>query len=57
MALLEGPSGPEGSYPERHLVREREEAIRRNMRHTGLAVAGLATTGALLWSLSSSNRK
>jgi FAD/FMN-containing dehydrogenase/Fe-S oxidoreductase len=57
MALVEGPAGPEGSYPERHLVREREEAIQRNMRHTGLALAGLATAGALLWSWSSSNRK
>ncbi|HMK24123.1 MAG TPA: FAD-linked oxidase C-terminal domain-containing protein, partial [Terriglobales bacterium] len=57
MALVEGPEGPEGSYPEQRLVREREEAIRRNMRHTGLAVAGLATAGALLWSLASNNRK
>ncbi len=57
MALGEGPNGPEGSYPERRLVREREEAIRRNMRHTGLAVAGLATAGVLLWSLALSSRK
>ena len=57
MALVEGPDGPEGSYPERRLVREREEAIRRNMRHTGLAVAGLATAGALLWSIASNHRK
>src|SRR5581483_3125639 len=57
MALGEGPNGPEGSYPERRLVREREEAIRRNMRHTGLAVVGLATDGVLLWSLALSSRK
>ena len=57
MALAEGPSGPEGSYPERRLVREREQAVWRNMRHTGLAVAGLVTAAALGWSLNSNRRK
>jgi hypothetical protein len=57
MALTDGPSGPDGSYPERHLVREQEQAVQRNMRHTGLAVAGLATAAALAWSIASNSRK
>jgi FAD/FMN-containing dehydrogenase/Fe-S oxidoreductase len=51
MALHEGPSGPDGSYPEKHLVRLREEGVRRSMRRTSLAVAGLAASGTLLWYL------
>ena len=52
MALHEGPAGPDGSYPERRLVREREIEIRQSMRHTSLAVAGVAAGAALLWQLS-----
>jgi FAD/FMN-containing dehydrogenase/Fe-S oxidoreductase len=51
MALNEGPNGPDGSYPERLLVRQREEEVWHSMRRTGLAVAGLAASGALLWHL------
>jgi hypothetical protein len=49
MAMREGPSGPEGSYPERRLVRDREEAVRGSMKRAGLALAGAAAAGALLW--------
>ena len=52
MALRDGPAGPEGSYPERRLVREKEAQIRQSMRHTSLAVAGAAAGAALLWQLS-----
>jgi FAD/FMN-containing dehydrogenase/Fe-S oxidoreductase len=48
MALHEGPYGPEGSYPERAIVRERDAAIRRSMRQTGLAIMGVAAGAALL---------
>jgi FAD/FMN-containing dehydrogenase/Fe-S oxidoreductase len=48
MALHEGPYGPEGSYPERGIVRERNVAIRQSMRKTALAVAGIAAGVALL---------
>ena len=51
IALQEGPSGLAGSYPERHLVRDQEAEIRRSMQTSALAVAGLATGGALLWHL------
>ncbi len=51
MALHEGPSGTVGAYPERYLTRQQEAEIRRSMQRTGLAVAGLAAGGALLWHL------
>ena len=51
IALQAGPSGLAGSYPERHLVRDQEAEIRRSMQTSALAVAGLATGGALLWHL------
>jgi hypothetical protein len=51
MALYEGPQGPTGAYPERQVVRRREEEVRANMRRTGLALAGVATAGALVWQL------
>jgi FAD/FMN-containing dehydrogenase/Fe-S oxidoreductase len=51
MALREGPSGPDGSYPERRLVRQREEEIRRSMKRASLALAGAAAGGAALWHL------
>jgi FAD/FMN-containing dehydrogenase/Fe-S oxidoreductase len=49
IALHHGPSGPEGSYPEKALVRQREAEVRHSMRRTALAVAGVATGAALLW--------
>jgi FAD/FMN-containing dehydrogenase/Fe-S oxidoreductase len=49
MALHEGPAGPEGSYPERRLVRQREEEIHQSMKRSSLALAGVAAGGALLW--------
>ena len=48
MGLHEGPYGPEGSYPETAIVRERDAAIRQSMRSTGLAIAGAAAGAALL---------
>jgi Fe-S oxidoreductase len=51
MALCEGPEGPAGAYPERQVVRQREAEVRANMRRTGLALAGVATAGALIWQL------
>jgi FAD/FMN-containing dehydrogenase/Fe-S oxidoreductase len=51
MALHEGPSGPEGSYPERRIVREHERAVRNSMRRGSLALAGMVAGGALLWQL------
>jgi hypothetical protein len=52
MALRGGPLGEDGPYPERRIVRQREADIRRSMKRTGLAVAGLATGAAALWRLS-----
>src|SRR5690242_18938362 len=49
MTLHEGPSGPEGSYPERRIVRELEQAVRNSMRRGSLALAGVVAGGALLW--------
>jgi Fe-S oxidoreductase len=51
LAIYQGPSGPPGSYPEKQLVRQREGEIRRSMQRAGLAVAGIAASGALLWHL------
>ena len=51
MALYDGPHGPEGSYPEKHIVRQREAETRRSMQRSGLAVASLAAGAALLWQL------
>jgi FAD/FMN-containing dehydrogenase/Fe-S oxidoreductase len=48
MALHEGPYGPDGSYPEKTIVRQRNAAIRQSMRKTGLALAGVAAGAALL---------
>jgi len=51
MAMREGPTGPEGSYPELRVVREREEAVRGSMKRASLALAGVAAGSALLWQL------
>jgi FAD/FMN-containing dehydrogenase/Fe-S oxidoreductase len=51
MALHEGPSGPQGSYPERRLVRQREADLSASMQRTSMAVAGLVAGAALLWHL------
>jgi Fe-S oxidoreductase len=51
MAIHDGPPGPEGSYPEKHIVRQREAETRRSMQRSGLAIAGLAAGAALLWQL------
>jgi len=51
MAMREGPTGPEGPYPERRLVREREEAVRESMKRASLALAGVAAGSALLWQI------
>jgi FAD/FMN-containing dehydrogenase/Fe-S oxidoreductase len=51
LAIYDGPSGPQGSYPERFVVRQREAEIRQSMARTSWAVAGLAAGGALLWHL------
>jgi Fe-S oxidoreductase len=51
MAIYDGPQGPEGSYPEKHIVRQREAETRRSMQRSGLAIAGLAAGAALLWQL------
>lgn len=49
LAIYQGPSGPPGSYPEKQLVRQHEGEIRRSMQRAGLAIAGFAASGALLW--------
>ena len=50
MAMREGPLGPDGSYPERRLVREQKAAVRQSMKRTALAVGGIAAaSGALLY--------
>ena len=60
MALRESTESPEGfplfdaaprHYPEDAWVRPHQEAIRRSMKRTGLAVAGMAAGAALLWTL------
>jgi len=50
-ALREGPLGEDGPYPEKWIVRQREAEVRRSMKRTGLAVAGLAAGAAALWRL------
>ena len=52
MALREGPSGQDGPYPERWIIRQREAEVRRSMKRSGLAVAGLAAGAAALWHFS-----
>jgi hypothetical protein len=60
MALRESTESPEGiplfdaaprHYPEDAWVRPHEEAIRRSMKRTSLAVAGIAAGAALLWTI------
>src|SRR6266852_4340120 len=60
MALREATETPEGfpmfdpapqHYPEDAWVRPHEAAIEKNMKRTGLAVAGIATGAALLFAL------
>jgi FAD/FMN-containing dehydrogenase/Fe-S oxidoreductase len=48
IALHQGPGGPEGSYPEKTIVRERNATIRQSMRKAGLALAGVTAGAALL---------
>jgi len=61
MALHESSETPEGfpifdpaprEYPEDAWIRPHEVAIRKSMKRTGLAMAGIATAAALLMSLS-----
>jgi len=60
MALREATETPEGfpmfdpapqHYPEDAWVRPHRAAIDKNMKRTGLALAGIATGAALLWAL------
>ena len=60
MALRESTETPEGiplfdaaprHYPEDAWVRPHEEAIRKSMKRTGLAMAGMAAGAALLWTI------
>ena len=60
MALRESTETPEGfplfdaaprHYPEDAWVRPHEEAIRKSMKRTGLAMAGIAAGAALLWTI------
>jgi len=60
MALHEATESPEGiplfdaaprHYPEDAWVRPHEAAIRKSMKRTGLAVAGIAAGAALLWGI------
>ena len=51
IALHDGPAGESGAYPETPIVRQREAEIRRSMKRSGLALAGLAGGAALLWNL------
>ncbi|MBS1852112.1 MAG: FAD-binding protein [Acidobacteria bacterium] len=52
MALRQGGEGLPQAYPERDSVQRQEGEIRRSMRRSGLAVAGLAAGLGLLWALS-----
>jgi len=52
MALREGPLAEDGAYPERWIVRQRAADVRRSMKRTGLAVAGVMAGAAALWRLS-----
>jgi Fe-S oxidoreductase len=60
MALHEATESPEGiplfdaaprHYPEDAWVRPHQAAIRKSMKRTGLAVAGIAAGAALLWGI------
>ena len=60
MALRESTETPEGfplfdaaprHYPEDAWVRPHQEEIRRSMKRTGVAIAGMAAGAALLWTL------
>jgi FAD/FMN-containing dehydrogenase/Fe-S oxidoreductase len=55
IALREGPSGPPGSYPERHLVRQHDGDVHRSMQNAAIALAALAAGGALLRYLTRNN--
>jgi hypothetical protein len=46
---LKGPLTSDGAYPETPNVRKRQAELDRSMKHTGLALAGVATGAALLW--------
>jgi FAD/FMN-containing dehydrogenase/Fe-S oxidoreductase len=49
MAIYEGPVGPQGSYPEKLTIRQREAEIRGSMQRAGLGLVGVAAGAALLW--------
>jgi Fe-S oxidoreductase len=51
MAIYEGPYGPEGSYPEKLLVRQRQAEVLSSMRRASLGIAGVAAGAALLWQI------
>ena len=60
MAMRESMESPEGfplfdaapqHYPEDAWVRPHQAAIRKSMKRSGLAVAGIAAGAALLWTL------
>jgi FAD/FMN-containing dehydrogenase/Fe-S oxidoreductase len=51
MAMRDELAGGNGAYPEEARIRRRKAEVQASMRRAGLAVAGLATGAALLWSI------
>ena len=50
---LKGPPAADGAYPETPHVARRQAELERSMKKAGLALAGVAAGGALLWWLRS----
>lgn len=49
MAMHQDPEGDPDAFPESHLVRKRERAVRNSMLRTAAVLAGAAVGGFLLW--------
>jgi Fe-S oxidoreductase len=48
-SALKGPPAADGAYPETPYVARRQAELDRSMKKAGLALAGVAAGGALLW--------
>jgi FAD/FMN-containing dehydrogenase/Fe-S oxidoreductase len=57
MAMHAGPAGPGGIYPERKLVREREQKMKASMKRAAIGLTAGVAAGALLWALAGKNSR
>jgi hypothetical protein len=51
MAMRTGTVPVDNAYPERVAVRHRQAEVKQSMKQTGLALTGVATAVAILWTL------